>query len=87
MDRIPPNLPNTASRLISMAVSLVGEAQTVALEMKCSNTDFRDYLAGKKEPPMEEFNRLVELVVREQTKMIARNRELVAQARGRLKES
>jgi hypothetical protein len=87
MDRVPPSVPNTASRLITMAVSLVGEAQAVALEMKCSATDFRDYLAGKKEPPMEEFNRLVDLVIREQARLIARNRELIAQARTHLKNS
>jgi hypothetical protein len=87
MDRVPPKLPNTASRLITMAMSLVGEAQAVALEMKCSHTDFRDYLAGEKEPPMEEFHRLVELVVREQGKLISRNRELIAQVRIHLKDS
>ena len=85
MDPVPPKLPNTASRQITMAVSLVGEAQDVALEMKCSNTDFGDYLAGNKEPPMEEFNRLVELVVREQAKRITRNRELIAQVRTHIK--
>lgn len=87
MDRVPPKLPNTASRLMTMAVSLVGGAQTVALEMKCSNSDFRAYLAGEKEPPMDEFNRLVELVVREQGRLIARNRELIAQVRTHLKDS
>ena len=87
MDRVPPRLPNTASRLITMAVSLLGEAQAVALEMKCSATDFRDYLIGEKEPPMEEFSRLVDLVVREQARLIARNRELIAQVRTPLKDS
>ena len=87
MDRFPPKLPSTASRLITMAVSLVGEAQAVALEMKCSSADFRAYRTAEKEPPMEEFNRLVELVVREQARLIARNRELIAQVRGPLKGS
>jgi hypothetical protein len=81
MDRVPPKLPNNASRLISMAVSLVGEAQAVALEMKCSSVAFREYCAGRREPPAEEFDRLVTLIIREQGKLIARNRQLIAQIR------
>ena len=36
---------------------------------------------------MEEFSRLVDLVVREQARLIARNRELIAQLRTPLKDS
>jgi hypothetical protein len=61
-----------------MAVSFVGEAQSVALEMKCSNADFLEYCAGQKEPTMAEFDRLIGLIIREQTKLIATNRELLA---------
>jgi hypothetical protein len=86
MDRVPPKLPNTASRLIAMAVSLVGDAPTVALEMKSSDADFRDYAAGKKEPPSEEFGRLVHLIVSEQGKLIAKNRELIAEIRAHFKK-
>jgi hypothetical protein len=86
MDRVPPKLPNTASRLIAMAVSLVGDAQAVALEMHSSGADFSDYAAGKKEPPREEFDRLVFLIVREQGKLIAKNRRLIAQIRAHLED-
>ena len=48
MERVPPNLPNTCSRLIAMAVSFVGEAQSVALEHFISNADFLEYCAGQK---------------------------------------
>jgi hypothetical protein len=65
-----------------MAVSFVGEAQSVALEMQCSNADFLEYCAGQKEPTMAEFDRLIGLIVREQTKLIATNRELLARMRG-----
>ena len=82
MDRVPPKLPNTASRLIAMAVSLVGDAQSVMLEMKCSHADFRDYYEGRKEPSADEFGRLVELLVREQRRVIEQNREFLAQSRG-----
>src|SRR5688572_2609845 len=81
LERVPPNLPNTCSRLIAMAVSFVGEAQSVALEMKCSNADFLEYCAGQKEPTMAEFDRLIGLIIREQTKLIATNRELLAKMR------
>ena len=64
-----------------MAVSFVGEAQSVALEMKCSNADFLEYCAGQKEPTMAEFDRLIGLIIREQTKLIATNRELLAKMR------
>jgi hypothetical protein len=64
-----------------MAVSFLGEAQSVALEMKCSNADFLDYCAGQKEPTMAELDRLIGLIVREQAKLIAQNRELLARIR------
>jgi hypothetical protein len=81
LDRVPPKLPNTTSRLIAMAVSLVGEAQSVVLEMRCSQVDFGEYCAGGKEPPPIEFERLIVLIIREQSKMIAKNRELIAKNR------
>ena len=74
-----PSKPSTSSRLISMAVSLVGEAQSVMLEMRCSHADFREYCLGLREPNAEEFERLIELIVAEQRKMLDRNRELLAQ--------
>lgn len=64
-----------------MAVSLVGEAQSVALEMKCSNADFLGYCAGGKEPSPQELERLITLIVREQGRMISRNRQLLADLR------
>ena len=85
MDRAPPKLPNTSSRLISMAVSLVGEVKSVALEMKCSNADFLEYCAGRKEPPFDEFDRLISLIVREQGRMISKNRQLLADIRAQTK--
>jgi len=82
-DPAAPKLPTTTSRLIAVAVSLVGEAQSVMLEMKCSHADFREYCFGLREPSAEEFDRLIELIVVEQRKMLEKNRELLAQARAR----
>jgi len=84
-DRAQPKLPNTTSRLIAVAVSFVGEAQSVMLEMKCSHADFREYCFGLKEPSAEELDRLVELIVVEQRKMIDQHRELLWQVREREK--
>jgi hypothetical protein len=78
VDQAPPRLASTSSRLIGMAVSLVGEAQSVAHEMKCSNADFLEYCAARKEPPAQELDRLITLIIREQGRMIAKNRELLA---------
>ena len=78
MERVPPNLPNTCSRLIAMAVSFVGEAQSVALEMKCSNADFLEYCAGQKEPTLTELDCLIGLIISEQAKLMAKNGELLA---------
>ena len=85
LDRVPPKLPNTASRLIAMAVSLVGEPRSVALQIKCSQTDFRQYCAGRKEPSSAELHRLISLLIHEQGKLIAKNRESIAKRRAATK--
>jgi hypothetical protein len=54
-----------------MAVSFVGEAQSVALEMQCTNADFLEYCAGQKEPTLAELDRLIGLIIREQAKQKA----------------
>ena len=77
MDRVPEHLPNNASRLIAAAVSLVGSADEVRAFMKSAEVDFRDYCAGQKEPSWPEFDRLITLIIREQGKIIAHNRELL----------
>jgi len=81
LERMPRKPPNAASRLIAMAVTLVGEAQSVMLEMRCSHAEFREYTLGLREPTAEELDRLLELIISEQRKMIERNRELAAQLR------
>ena len=83
MDRGPGKLPNTASRLIAMAVSLVGEAEPVRDVMHASHEDFRAYCAGEKELPYGELDRLIALIIREQGKIIAKNRELIAEIRAK----
>lgn len=79
MDRAQSKLPNTASRLIAMAASLTGDPQSVKKAMLCSDADFLDYCAGAKEPPWHEMDRLITLMVREQGRLIAKNREFLKQ--------
>jgi hypothetical protein len=77
MDRVAGKLPNTTSRLIAMAASMVGSVDEVMATMKCSEADFLEYLDGQKEPPWVELDRLVFLIVTEQRKLMDKNRALL----------
>jgi hypothetical protein len=81
-ERALEKLPNTASRLIALAVSLIGGATEVMKAMGCSAQDFQAYCSGQKEPTWPEIDRLTALIVREQERVIAQNREAMAKARG-----
>jgi hypothetical protein len=83
VDRVPPELPNTASRLIAMVASMGVKVDDIRQAMGCSNADFLQYIEGKKEPPWPEFDRLIQFIVHEQGKMIVRNRELMAEIRAK----
>lgn len=83
MDLVPRKRPNSTSGLIAMAVSLVGEREFVRETMNSSPEDFEDYCAGQKEPSLSEFDRLVNLIIAEQAKIIVRNRELIAKIRAK----
>jgi hypothetical protein len=64
-----------------MAASLVGSAHEVQATMKCSGEEFLEYCNGNKEPTWPELDRLIDLIIREQGKIIAANRDLLAAAR------
>lgn len=66
-----------------MAVSLVGSAEAVQAELKCSASDFREYCSGNTPIPWHELDKLISLIVREQGMIIAKNRELIAQIRAK----
>lgn len=80
---LEPGAENTASRLIDMAVSLMGSVEPVIKEMKSSTDDFREYRAGTKKVPPLEYERLISLIIREQGNVIAKNRELLAKLSSR----
>jgi hypothetical protein len=64
-----------------MAVSLAGSAERVRTAMNCSDADFRDYCRGTREANWIELGRLVDLIVLEQAKLIAKNRAAIAAIR------
>jgi hypothetical protein len=82
MDRLPERPPNNASRLIAGAVSLVGDTEEVRTVMQSTPADFLDYCAGRKEPSLPELDRLISLIICEQGKIIAHNRELLRKMAG-----
>jgi hypothetical protein len=82
MDRAPGKLPNTDSRLIAIAVSLVGDSKKVMDQMRCSEADFREYCENRKELPWPELDRLISLIIDEQGKAIATHRALLAKRGG-----
>jgi hypothetical protein len=54
--------------------------------MQCSESDFLAYCAERKPLPQPELERLVELIILEQPKVIGKNREILLQIRARLEE-
>jgi len=79
-------LENLAARLIAMAVSLVGDAGPRSERpWLAANTTSKLIAPGGKEPNQQEFERLVELIVRKQGNLIAANRALLAEIRDKPK--
>ena len=70
-----------ASRLIAMAVSVLGSRDEVRALLKCSASDFRKYCEGTKEPSWPEIERLVDAIAREQGAVIEKNREFLDELR------
>jgi hypothetical protein len=86
-ERLPPYQRTTTkpasvtSQLIAAAVSLVGAPVEVRTHMRCTENHFLDYCAGVKEPSPVELERLITLIIREQGRIIAQNRNLLQQLR------
>lgn len=72
---------NVTSQLIAAAVSLVGSPVDVRTHMRSTEKHFLDYCAGVKEPSPVELERLITLIIREQGRIIAQNRNLLQQLR------
>ena len=66
-----------------MAASLAGEVEKLRKAMGCSPESLREYAAGSKEPPPDEFERLAGFIIREQGVLIAKNREFLEAMRSK----
>ena len=86
MDRVPESRERIASSLIMLATSLVGGPRTVWDYMQCSESDFLAYCAERKAPPQPELERLIELIILEQPKVIGKHRKTLLQIGAKLKE-
>ena len=75
------NKQTTSSRLIALAVSLVGDAETVRQHIKCIPTDFNDCCSGATDLTPIQLDSLISLIIHEQGLLIAKNRELKERAR------
>lgn len=85
MDRAPQKLANTTSRLIAMAILLVGDEDEVRKTMRAPEADFALYRAGTKEPPWQQFDRLIELIITRQREQIQSSRRALEQVRKKIK--
>lgn len=81
MEHIQYGKGSTASRLIAMAVSLLGEVERLRKELGCSQEDFRAYAESRKEMPWPHLDKLITVILREQGHILAANRELAAKGR------
>jgi hypothetical protein len=84
LDRVPEGPERVASRLIALATSLIGEPSKVRDFMQCSEADFLDCCAARQAPSQAELERLVQLIIKEQSNIIAKNKELLSEIRAKL---
>jgi hypothetical protein len=69
-------LPTTSSRLLAMAVALVGSREKVERHMKFTDKELVDLLAGTRELTWDELDLLTNLLVDEQGHVLAQNHDL-----------
>ena len=71
-----PSLPTTSSRLLAMAVALVGSKHEVEQYMNFTVQELVDVLAGTRELTSAELDLLTVLLVNEQGHLMTQNRDL-----------
>ena len=70
--------PKTSSRMIAMAVSLVGSPDPVRKAMALSTDEFEKLGAGLQDLTRAQFDQLVSIIFLEQSRLIERNRALIS---------
>jgi hypothetical protein len=76
-DPVLAKLQTTSSRLLAMAIALLGESEKVRQHMNFNQAELLALLAGDRELTWDELGLLTTLLVREQGSLIAQNRELI----------
>ena len=66
-----------------MAASLMGNVEALRKEIGSSDAEFLAYCENTKDMPWPEFDRLIQIIIREQGKVIAQNRKLLDESRAR----
>ncbi len=69
-----------------MAILLLGEAKQLRTVMGASPEDFALYRNGTKEPPWEQFDRLIEIIMVRQREEIERTRARLRDIRSQTKK-
>jgi hypothetical protein len=70
-----------APKLIEVAVAIIGSKERVREVMSCSEDAFRSYELGEHEIPVEELSSLIDVIVKEQHKLIEKRRAALAKLR------
>lgn len=65
------------SELLEIAAKLLGSDVELRTQMKWSAADLAAYRAGKTNLPWTEYDRLVALIIREQGKLLEKNKQLL----------
>ena len=86
---VPNRKPTTAADLIEAATNLLQSREAVRAQLEADAFQFEQWADGSAEPPWSAFERLVFLVLTEQQKRVAQNRQLLAagRVRARAKET
>ena len=72
---------STSSRLIAMAIGLVGDPETVRQRIDCTPVHFSECCAGIRELGNRELGLLIDLIIQQQKALIDKHREITATVR------
>ena len=78
MDRIPESLGQVAPQLVARAVALLGSAEEVQRELRCSLDDLA-------QPTQVQLETLFAIIVREQAALVGANRDLLDRIKSRIR--
>jgi hypothetical protein len=74
----------TSTRLLELLVKILGSEEATRTALRCSESDFDEWINGITEPPWNVFERMVDLVIQYQSKQIQGHREAIQKLRSAL---